>query len=187
MGLLGGSFNPAHGGHLHISRLAIQKLGLDQIWWLVSPQNPLKPVSGMMRLEQRVETAKTAATDPRIRVTDIEAQLGTQFTLDTLNSLKQLFPNNKFVWLMGADNLAQMPHWRRWKALMNAVPIAVLGRPTYSLRALNSLAAQRFRRQRLRAHRTRGLVYGKPATWCFISGPLHPGSATEIRRVNVED
>jgi nicotinate-nucleotide adenylyltransferase len=179
VGLLGGSFNPAHDGHLHISRLALQRLGLDQVWWLVSPQNPLKSKSGMAPLKQRLATANAVASDSRVRVTDIESRLGTRFTVDTLAALKGLFPRTSFVWILGADNLSQMPRWRHWQALMKAVPIAVVGRPTYSLRALSGLVARRYRRQRVSA---RHLADRHPPAWGFISGPLHAGSATAIRR-----
>ncbi len=182
VGLLGGSFNPAHAGHMHISRLALQRLGLDQIWWLVSPQNPLKSTAGMLSMQQRIKSAKRVANGTAIQVTAIEASFRTSNTVDTIRNLNSLFPKTKFVWLMGADNLGQMSRWRHWQTLMGNVPIAIFGRPTYSLRALNSLAARHIRRQRVRAQRFRGLALRKPPVWCFISGPLHPQSATAIRQ-----
>src|SRR5690242_19261706 len=124
IGLLGGSFNPAHGGHLHVSALALKLLDLDQIWWLVSPQNPLKPIAGMAPFRTRVEAARqVAAANRRIIVTDLEDRLGTSYhTADTLKALRRLFPRLRFVWLMGGDNLVQIPEWERWPEVFNTVP-----------------------------------------------------------------
>ncbi len=182
VGLLGGSFNPAHEGHLHISLLALQQLGLDEIWWLVSPQNPLKSTLGMAPLDQRLGDARELAVDSRIRVLDLEAKLGTRYTVETTACIKSLFPQAMFVWLMGADNLAQMPRWRRWTALFTTLPIAIFGRPTYSLGALAGVAARRYRRCRVMPGEIRGLAGRRPPAWAFIPGPLHQGSATAIRR-----
>lgn len=182
VGLLGGSFNPAHEGHLHISLLALERLGLDEVWWLVSPQNPLKSTLGMAPLDQRLNSARELATDLRIRVLDLETKLGTRYTVETTACIKSLFPQAMFVWLMGADNLTQMPRWRRWTALFATLPIAILGRPTYSLGALAGVAARRYRRYRLRPSEIRGLAERLPPAWAFIPGPLHRGSATAIRK-----
>lgn len=182
VGLLGGSFNPAHDGHVHLSQIALQRLGLDQVWWLVSPQNPLKPTIGMTPLDQRLEGAKTMARDPRIWATDLEAALGTEYSIDTVKCLKRLFPKVKFVWLMGADNLIQIPQWRQWTTLFEQLPIAIMGRPTYSLGALNGLAAQRYRRRRVLPGKFRSLASRRTPAWAFIPGPLHLGSATAIRK-----
>jgi nicotinate-nucleotide adenylyltransferase len=181
VGLLGGSFNPAHQGHVHISLIALRQLGLNEVWWLVSPQNPLKPEQGMAPLDQRLKQARTIASDPRIRVSDLERNLGTRFTVDTAIRIKRLFPKTKFVWLMGADNLRQIPRWRRWPALFETLPIAILGRPTYSLGALAGAAARRFRRHRLMPRGFRSLASRTAPVWAFIPGPLHSGSATTIR------
>lgn len=182
VGLLGGSFNPAHEGHFHISLLALERLGLDEIWWLVSPQNPLKSPIGMAPLDQRLRGARGLAVDSRIRVLDLEEKLGTQYTVETTTCIKSLFPQTMFVWLMGADNLAQMPRWRRWTTLFATLPIAILGRPTYSLGALAGVAARRYRRYRVRPGEIRGLTGRRPPAWAFIPGPLHQGSATAIRK-----
>ncbi len=128
VGLLGGSFNPAHAGHRLISLEALRLLGLDEIWWLVSPQNPLKPIAGMAPLAARLASAQAAADDARIRPMAIEAELGTVYTVDTTAALKRRFPGNRFIWLMGADILPDMHRWRRWQALARALPIAVLAR-----------------------------------------------------------
>ena len=128
VGLLGGSFNPAHVGHRHISLLALKQLQLDQIWWLVSPQNPLKPHSGMLPFKERQASAQIIARHPRIRVTDLEIRLGTCYTIDTLERLHCRWPNYRFVWLMGADNLIQLPRWRRWREIVQIIPIAIFNR-----------------------------------------------------------
>ncbi|WP_448189434.1 nicotinate-nucleotide adenylyltransferase [Azospirillum sp. sgz301742] len=182
IGLLGGSFNPAHAGHRHISVYALNTLGLDQVWWLVSPQNPLKSAADMGSLAERLAWARVAARHPRIRVTDLECSLGTRYTADTLSELTRRFPRTRFVWLMGADNLRQIPRWQQWPRIFRSVPIAVFSRPTYSLRALGGVAAQRFARRRVPDLRARGLVDAKPPAWIFLRNPLHPASATAIRR-----
>lgn len=183
IGLLGGSFNPAHEGHLHVSRQALKRLGLDHVWWLVSPQNPLKPRRGMAPLAVRLESAtRLAARDPRIRATDLEARLATQYTADTLRALKRRYPGVRFVWLMGADNLAGLHRWRRWRAVMRSVPVAVFDRPGYARKALTAKAAWRFLRHRLPEDRARALATETPPAWVFLHGPLSGQSATEIRR-----
>lgn len=181
VGLLGGSFNPAHEGHRAISLAALQRLGLDEVWWLVSPQNPLKPVAGMAPFAERLAAAEAAARHPRIRVTDIEARLGTQYTADTLERLTRRFPAHAFLWLMGADNLLQIHKWRDWQRIFHLLPVAVLARPSYSLRALAAPAAQRFLRARWPERLARELVQAEPPAWVLIHGPLHPASATAIR------
>jgi nicotinate-nucleotide adenylyltransferase len=182
IGLLGGSFNPAHDGHLHISRQALERLGLDELWWLVSPQNPLKAAAAIAPLDTRMETARRlAAADRRIVVTDIEARLGTRYTADTLAALKERVPQARLVWIMGADNLIQLPEWKRWTTILDSVPVAVFGRPTYALRALAGKAAQQYARYRLPPEAAPGLADRAPPAWVFIIGPMHPGSATAIR------
>jgi nicotinate-nucleotide adenylyltransferase len=181
VGLLGGSFNPAHEGHRQISLTALNRLGLDEVWWLVSPQNPLKSADGMAPFAERLASARAVARDPRIRVTDIEARLGTRYTADTLEKLTRRFPGHAFVWLMGADNLLQIHKWRDWQRIFHLLPVAVLARPTYSLRALAAPAAQRFLRSRWPERLGRRLVQAEPPAWILIHGPLNPASATAIR------
>ncbi len=181
VGLLGGSFNPVHGGHLHISRLALERLGLDQVWWLVSPQNPLKPAAGMAPLNERLARARAVVVDRRIVVTAIERDLGTRYAVDTLNLLKRRYPGTRFVWVMGADNMVQVPRWKRWRTVFRTVPIAVFARPTYSSRALSGRAAQRFAGARVRAARAGGLADMKPPAWVFLHTRLHGASATRVR------
>ena len=182
IGLLGGSFNPAHAGHRHISLHALKALGLDQVWWLVSPQNPLKPTRGMASLAERMAEARGVARHPHIRVTAIERELGTRYTADTLSELKRRFPRTRFVWLMGADNLRQIPRWRHWTRIFRLVPVAVLARPTYSMNALGGMAARRYARRRVKDHRAKGLAGHATPAWIFLRNPLHPASATAIRR-----
>lgn len=181
IGLLGGSFNPAHQGHLDISLAALKYLDLDEIWWLVSPQNPLKPVAGMAPFAERVASARTMAKHPRIRVTDLESRLGTRFTADTLKALVTHFPSCRFVWLMGADNLAQISSWRDWTKIFHLTPIAVFDRPSYTMKALTALAARRFRRARQREAALKMLAATRTPAWVFVHHRLNPISATQIR------
>lgn len=183
IGLLGGSFNPAHAGHLHVSTLALEKLALDELWWLVSPQNPLKPKHGMAPLAERLARAKAVAkADPRIVVSDVEDRMGTRYTVDTLAQLRANHPECAFVWVIGADNLRQMHKWRGWRAIFRMVPIAVFPRAPYSLRALGGRAARRFEAARIPELRARRLAALKPPAWVFLRTPLHGESATRIRK-----
>ncbi len=182
VGLLGGSFNPAHDGHLHISRLAIKQLNLDHVWWLVSPQNPLKSSDRMASLSDRMVGARAVtAREKRISVTDIEVDLGTQYTADTLQALKKRYPKVRFVWIMGGDNLVQMSQWKDWERIFELVNIAIFARPTYTLRALSSKAARRFARYRLNTASANRLAEKGPPAWVFMPTKLHPESATNIR------
>ena len=182
IGLLGGSFNPAHEGHLHVSRLALQLLQLDAVWWLVSPQNPLKPADGMAPFEARFASAVAMARHPCIAPSDLETQLGTRYTIDTLTALKQALPGTRFVWLMGADNLIQLPRWSKWDRIFESVPIAVWGRPTYSLKAMLGKAAQRYARNRIPFEAAGQLARSEPPAWGFYPIRLHPASATALRQ-----
>ncbi|WP_374410197.1 nicotinate-nucleotide adenylyltransferase [Novosphingobium colocasiae] len=139
-GLMGGSFNPAHAGHRHVSLAALAALGLDEVWWLVSPGNPLKPVAGMAPLPARFASARRQARRAPIRVTAIERELGTRFTVDTLRALVRRYPRRRFVWLMGADNLAQLHRWKDWRTIARTMPIAVIARPGYDAAAYASPA-----------------------------------------------
>jgi len=180
--VLGGSFNPAHGGHLHISLLALRRLDLDAVWWLVSPQNPLKPSAGMAPFSLRVSQARAfAAGNRRIFISDIEARLGSRYTADTLAQLRRRFPRTRFVWLMGGDNLIQLPKWRRWSHIFDAVPIAVFDRPKTSLPALAGIAAHRFARRRVAPAAARRLAEMTPPAWVFFHTKLDGRSATDIR------
>lgn len=186
--MLGGSFNPAHDGHRHLSLEALRRLRLDRIWWLVSPQNPLKARNGMAPLAQRIAEAERVARHPRITVTGVESRLGTVYTAETLHRLKRLFPRLRFVWLMGADNLAQIHHWRHWRAIFGAVPIAVFDRasgPAPGHAPMASPAARRFARNRISDPGR--LALSHPPAWIFLHNRLHPASATAIRAARKKD
>ncbi len=186
VGVLGGSFNPAHEGHRYISVLALKRLKLDEVWWMISPQNPLKTAGEMAPLQTRMRRARVVADHPRIRVTDMEVRLGTRYTADTVEALKSRFPGIRFVWLMGADNLSQIPRWRNWWRIFEAVPIAVFTRTSYSLRALSGRAARRFAAHRLSERSAGALAEARPPAWIFVHGRPHPESATRIRAENAE-
>jgi nicotinate-nucleotide adenylyltransferase len=179
IGLLGGSFNPAHDGHLHASEVALKQLGLDYVWWLVSPQNPLKPEQGMTEFGERLAAAKRFAHHPRIVVTGIEADLGTRYTIDTLNALKHRFPQIRFVWLMGTDNLVQFPRWQAWQAIAGLVPIAVVTRPGTALSARCAKAAIRFRGQTVPADRL--FPCRNPPALALLEAKRNFTSATRLR------
>jgi ribosome silencing factor RsfS/YbeB/iojap/nicotinate (nicotinamide) nucleotide adenylyltransferase len=183
IGLLGGSFNPAHEGHRHISLEALKRLGLDEVWWLVSPQNPLKAGDGMEPLATRVARAKQIARHPRIRVEAPELLLGTRYTLDTVRALNRFYPKARFVWLMGSDILPQLVDWQGWRELFAAIPIAAFARPGWSYAALASAAPRAFARYRIDAAHARTLASRQPPAWCFIPSRLDSHSATAIRAV----
>ncbi|MEI6557857.1 MAG: nicotinate-nucleotide adenylyltransferase [Rhodospirillaceae bacterium] len=182
VGLLGGSFNPAHDGHREITRYALRALALDQVWWLVSPQNPLKPVTEMAPLEERLAGARAAMRHPRVLVTDLETRLGTRYTAHTLAELRCRYPRTRFVWLMGADNLSQIRRWRCWQRIFERMPVAAFGRPAYSLMALAGSAARRYLRNRVDPRSAGRLAEMRPPAWSFLRNPLHPASATAIRQ-----
>ncbi|APE27554.1 Nicotinate-nucleotide adenylyltransferase [Aurantiacibacter gangjinensis] len=183
-GLLGGSFNPAHGGHRRITRFAIEALGLDEAWWLVSPGNPLKPREGMAPLAARVQSAKAQAKRAPIRVTAIERELGTRYTVDTLAALTRRYPKRHFVWLMGADNLAQFHRWKDWRRIARTMPIAVIARPGYDDDALASPAMVWLRRYRLSASRLRNRGEWSAPALIELRFDPDPRSATQIRRAD---
>ena len=181
VGLLGGSFNPAHDGHLHISKLALKMLGLDEVWWLVSPQNPLKAEDDMAPLEKRHASARAVARHPRLKVTDIEGRIGTRHTALTLARLQRRFPRTRFVWIMGADNLAQISRWHRWQEVFRQVPVAVFARPTFELKALAGKASRRFESHRIATGRAKNIARLNPPVWTFVTCRLNPASSTAIR------
>ncbi|RAU21910.1 nicotinate-nucleotide adenylyltransferase [Paramagnetospirillum kuznetsovii] len=182
IGLLGGSFNPAHDGHRHIAQLSLKLLRLHEVWLLVSPQNPLKSTSGMAALAERLASAQAVmAGNPRLRPTTLETALGTRYTADTLTALAIRFPCARFVWLMGADNLAQMEHWARWPRIFRTVPVAIFARGPYSARTLATKAARRFGRFRVSPTRPRALCAKRPPAWAFLHIRRHPASSTAIR------
>ena len=180
-GLLGGSFNPAHRGHRRISRFALQRLGLDEVWWLVSPGNPLKPVEGMAPLSARVAAARQQARRAPIRVTAIERELGTRFTIDTLRALLRRYPERRFVWLMGSDNLAQFHRWKDWRAIAAAMPIAVIARPGYDAAAMASPAMAWLGRYRRRPEALKDPARRSSPALTLLRFDPDPRSATAIR------
>lgn len=183
-GLLGGSFNPAHGGHRAISLNAIDALGLDELWWLVSPGNPLKPAKGMAPLPARLGSARRAARRSPIRATAIEADLGTRYTIDTLKKLVRKYPNRQFIWIMGADNLAQLPRWRDWRGIARLMPIAVIARPGYNGRTHAALAMGWLRRFVRPVDQKSRWTDWRPPALVFLRFSPDVRSATAIRQAN---
>lgn len=181
IGLLGGSFNPAHAAHLLITETAIRRLGLDQVWWLVSPGNPLKSQKEQAPLGERVARARRLVRDARVRVTDFEAGLPTAYTASTLAFLRRRYPRQHFVWLMGADNLATVHLWRAWRTIFALMPVAVIDRPGWHFKALASPAARAFAAARVPADRAATLLSRRAPAWVFLSGPLSELSSTAIR------
>jgi nicotinate-nucleotide adenylyltransferase len=185
IGLLGGSFNPAHQAHRHISLIALRRLKLDAVWWLVSPQNPLKSTVGMASLERRLAKAREVAAHPDIHASAAETALGTQYTVDTLEALIDKFPQAHFVWLMGGDSLASFHLWRRWKAIARLLPIAVVARPGFTIRALTSPAAQFLEDARIDDKDAATLGDRAAPAWTFLRERLDPTSATALRNRGV--
>jgi nicotinate-nucleotide adenylyltransferase len=181
IGLLGGSFNPAHAGHVEISLTALKRLGLDQVWWVVTPGNPLKRSSKLLGVSQRVEAAKKIANHPRIAVTGFPGEKGPPYTVDLLTELKRRHPAVSFVWLMGADNLAEFHRWRSWQRIFETAPIAVLDRPGFRLKARASQAATRFQEFHVDESDAQGLARMTPPAWTIITHRLSPLSSTAIR------
>ena len=181
IGLLGGSFNPPHAAHRAVSLMALKRLSLDRVWWLVSPGNPLKDNKKLPPLHARLERARMIAADPRIDVTTIEQAFSTVFSHDTVAKLRARYPNVRFVFLMGADNLAGFHRWKRWRELAFMVPIAVMDRAGLSLTALASPAALSLARWRLGEPKASMLARSKPPAWVFLHGMKSPLSSTAIR------
>ena len=182
IGLVGGSFNPAHRGHEMVALYALKRLELDWVWWLVSPQNPLKDPSETSEYTTRLATTRKIARHPRFLVTDIEKQMGSRTTAETLRGLSPFLKRADFVWIMGADSFANLHRWHDWLEIAETLPLAVLARPGFSLRALGGPAATRFAEAQIPAHLASKLAGMKPPAWCFIPMPLRPESSTAIRR-----
>lgn len=178
VGLLGGSFDPAHAGHVAITRAALARYGLDWVWWLVSPGNPLKP-DAPAALPRRLAQARQVMRHPRVHVTDLEASLSSRFTADTVAILQKAYPHVRFVWLMGSDNLEHFHRWDRWDEIALRVPLGVFARPGDRLRALNAPTPRRFAADRVPS---RVLAQADPPAWSFVNIPLRAESSTELRR-----
>jgi nicotinate-nucleotide adenylyltransferase len=181
IGLLGGSFNPAHSGHRRISLHALRALGLDEVWWLVSPGNPLKEAARMAPFESRYRSALLTAQTAPIRVTAIERQLGTRYTVDTLRALRRRFPQHRFIWLMGADNLAQFHRWREWREIARLVPIAVVTRPGYDADAHMAPSMGWLRRFVRPAGQANAWTKWRTPALVLLKSPPDPTSATALR------
>ncbi len=181
VGLLGGSFDPPHEGHVHITREAMKLFGLDRVWWLISPGNPLK-ARGPAPIAQRLAAARAIMDHPRVSVTDIEARLGTRITADTIAALKARYPGVRFVWLMGADNLAAVHLWKDWQYIFDAVPVGVLARPGARISARMSPAARLYRRFRIDGQASQLLGRAEAPAWSFVNAPMVAHSSTAIRR-----
>ncbi|WP_343232598.1 nicotinate-nucleotide adenylyltransferase [Microvirga antarctica] len=183
IGLYGGSFNPAHDGHRLVSLLALKRLDLDRIWWIVTPGNPLKETGELASLEERVAEARTRSIHPRIDVTAFEADIGARYTVDTLAFLKRRCPGVDFVWIMGADNLASFHRWRGWREIAAMMPIAVIDRPGWTLKATHSRAAAALTGARIEESEAAALPMLRPPAWTFLHGPRSTASSTALRRL----
>ncbi|OOY16794.1 nicotinate-nucleotide adenylyltransferase [Thioclava sp. DLFJ4-1] len=181
IGLLGGSFDPAHEGHVLITREALRRFNLDRVWWIVSPGNPLK-AHGPAPLDQRIASARASlGGDPRVVVTDLEARLGTRYTADTITRLRALYLGVDFAWLMGADNLVQFDRWDHWRTIMESVPVGVLARPGWRMPGRWARAARIYAGAELPAVASQRLLDGPAPRWCFVNIPMSSLSSTEIR------
>ncbi len=186
IGLLGGSFNPPHEGHALITRLALRRLRLDRIWWLVTPGNPLKSLTGLAALKARVEAARGLDVGPKVVVSDIEAQIESRFTYDTLRWLKRRAPRVHFVWIMGADNLRQFHRWRHWRAIADLVPIVVVDRPGSTLSATSGRAGAALARWRVPEREATRFAAMRPPALLFLHGRRSKLSSTALRRTGGE-
>ena len=182
IGLLGGSFNPPHEGHHLITRIALTRLRLDRVWWMVTPGNPMKSLDELATLDDRVDKARALFDDPRVAVTGFEEEIGARYTCDSILFLRARAPGVKFVWLMGADNLRQFHLWRHWRAIANAVPIAVIDRPGSTLKVLASPAAQAMARYRIPEGEAAHLADRPAPAFVFLHGPRSTLSSTALRR-----
>ncbi|MBM6595441.1 nicotinate-nucleotide adenylyltransferase [Microvirga pudoricolor] len=183
IGLYGGSFNPAHAGHRHVSLMALRRLGLDRVWWIVTPGNPLKDTGELAPTAARVEEARQIARHPAIDVTAFEEEIGARYTVDTLAYLKRRCPGVRFVWIMGADNLAGFNRWRGWRSIARMMPMAVVDRPGWTLRAVHSRAAINLAQDRIPESEARSLAGLAPPAWVFLHGPRSFLSSTAIRHL----
>jgi nicotinate-nucleotide adenylyltransferase len=181
IGLFGGSFNPAHAGHRMVALYALKRLKLDWVWWLVSPQNPLKDTKETGEYETRFNDTVLIAMHPQFKVTNLEKQIHSRNTAQTLSALRQAMPKAHFVWIMGADSFADLDRWHNWNHIVETLPIAVLARPGYSVRALGGQAAIRYRNNRISNEQSGLLAKRKAPAWVFISMPLRSESSTAIR------
>ena len=182
VGIMGGSFNPPHEGHVRVAETALRRLRLDQVWWLVTPGNPLKPNGGLPPLASRIAAVDRLIRDPRMKATGFEAALGSAFTVDTVSFLVRRHPGVRFVWLMGGDGLASFHRWRLWRRIAASMPMAVVDRPGFRLKAMASPAAHALARRFQPEQRAANLSRQRSSPmWTFLSTRLSPLSSTEIR------
>ncbi len=186
IGLFGGSFNPPHAGHRLVTITALRRLGLDRVWWIVTPGNPLKDTSGLPPLADRMKAAQLLMPEPHIDITGFEASIGTRFTLDTLRYLKRRCPAVRFVWIMGADNLAQFHRWQGWCEIARLMPICVVDRPGATLRSMSSKAARTLTRWRKTECQARAFARGQAPSWLFLHGPRSVLSSSALRQKSAE-
>ena len=184
VGLLGGSFDPAHAGHVHLTRVALKRFGLDRVVWLVSPGNPLK-TRGPAPLDDRIAHAQQIIRDPNVIISDFETRIGTAYTAETIDALKAIHPGVNFVWLMGADNLQQFHRWQRWEDILHTLPIGILARPGWRQSGLHSRTARQYRHARLPGRASQLLADFSAPAWCFVNMPMTPVSSTELRATGV--
>ena len=180
VGLLGGSFDPAHDGHVHLTRVAMRRFGLDRVIWLVSPGNPLK-ARGPAPLENRMAHARHIMRDPHVIISDFERHIGTAYTAETIDALKTTYSGVRFVWLMGADNLQQFHRWQRWDDILHALPLGILARPGWRQAGLHSRTARQYRHARLPGRASHLLADCSAPAWCFVNMPMMPISSTQLR------
>lgn len=186
VGLFGGSFNPPHAGHALVAEIALRRLKLDQLWWMVTPGNPLKDRRELASLADRLEKSEAVGVDPRIKVTALEAAFEVRYTADTLRLIRKANPGVHFVWVMGADNLASFHHWQRWREIARTFPIAVIDRPGSTLTSISSKMAQSFAQSRIDERFAPLLARLRPPVWSFIYGPRSPLSSSAIRMENAK-
>ncbi|MDC0738882.1 nicotinate-nucleotide adenylyltransferase [Cognatishimia sp. SS12] len=181
VGLLGGSFDPPHAGHVHITREALKRFDLDRVLWLISPGNPLKP-QGPAAMARRMAAARAIMQHPRVTISDIEARIGTRYTAETIARLRMMYPGVRFVWLMGADNLAQFHRWKDWQSIMETVPMGVLARPGDRFAARTAKAADVYRQAQIRGRDSRRLATAPAPAWSFVNVPMKSLSSSQLRR-----
>lgn len=180
VGILGGSFDPPHAGHVHLTLEALKRLGLDQIWWMVSPGNPIK-AHAPAPMAQRIAASRLIMRHPRVRITGLEAEYDTRATVNTLEALRKDYPKLRFVWIMGADNLAGFHKWDRWPDIMAQVPVAVLARPKQRLRGLTSPTARKFAGARLAERDAKQLPFAPAPAWVYLDMPMRAVSSSQLR------
>ncbi|MEM8551343.1 MAG: nicotinate-nucleotide adenylyltransferase [Pseudomonadota bacterium] len=181
IGLFGGSFNPPHKGHRHVALMALSRLALHKVWWLVTPGNPLKSSDGLPPLDTRIAETRGLADHPRMVVTGFEASIGVRYSADAILHVRRRAPAAKFVWVMGADNLANLHRWQKWREIMRRVPVAVINRPGASMAALSSPAARAFAGARRPEAEAAALADMAAPAWVFLHVPLDPVSSTLLR------